>query len=509
MNVTYLHFGTHTAVKFEFPNIKLLDSSHHNQCTGFVKFNVKARAGLADGTVIADRAGIYFDDNEVVMTNSVTNTVVIPSIAISTAAASSCIGDTVRFTATPHSVANTHYQWYVGSTPVGTDTTYYASSTLATGSVVVCKMTSVQDATVVLFSNYIAVSVFPYLSAGLITGPATVCTGSAITLSDSVTGGTWAVAGSHATVSAGIVTGVTGGADTVAYTVTNFCGSATVSHAITVNNTVATHDSITVTRDTVCSGDTVTFTVFPTNGGSSPFFQWQRFGVNIDTGISFTYVPTLGDVITCNMASSAICPAPAVVTSNSISMMVIPSVTPSVSIIVTPSDSISYFGQLVTFFATVTYGGSATTYQWYNHGTPIPGATSSSYNTSVTSNDTVYCVITSNIPCASTNTATSNSIVIYADYLGVHDIQTLSGTFSVFPNPNTGTFTLSGHVNSDDAMAIEVRDVTAKLVYTGEASPANGVVNKAIQLNDGLPAGSYFIRLISRKGAVVMPFVKE
>ncbi len=60
----------HNVLKFDFPNINLLDSSHHGQCQGMVTFTINTKAGLPGGTVIYNQAGIYFDDNEVVMTDS-------------------------------------------------------------------------------------------------------------------------------------------------------------------------------------------------------------------------------------------------------------------------------------------------------------------------------------------------------------------------------------------------------------------------------------------------------
>jgi len=56
-------------VRFDFPSINLLDSSHHYQCNGDVIFSVNTKAGLPAGTTISNRAGIYFDINPVVMTN--------------------------------------------------------------------------------------------------------------------------------------------------------------------------------------------------------------------------------------------------------------------------------------------------------------------------------------------------------------------------------------------------------------------------------------------------------
>lgn len=74
-----------TLLNFDFPNINLLDSSHHGQCDGFVRFSIKTKSGLAAGTVINNRAGIYFDDNEVVLTNTTANVIAVLNIPTQTA----------------------------------------------------------------------------------------------------------------------------------------------------------------------------------------------------------------------------------------------------------------------------------------------------------------------------------------------------------------------------------------------------------------------------------------
>ncbi len=70
----------HNILKFDFPKINLRDSSHHGECDGTVIFNINTKPGLANGTNINNRAGIYFDVNPVVMTNTVTNTIGCPAI---------------------------------------------------------------------------------------------------------------------------------------------------------------------------------------------------------------------------------------------------------------------------------------------------------------------------------------------------------------------------------------------------------------------------------------------
>ncbi|MES2702716.1 MAG: T9SS type A sorting domain-containing protein [Bacteroidota bacterium] len=66
--------GGHTIFKFDFPNIKLLDSSHHGLCDGAFIYTVHNKPGMGTGASINSRVGIYFDYNDVVLTNTVTNT---------------------------------------------------------------------------------------------------------------------------------------------------------------------------------------------------------------------------------------------------------------------------------------------------------------------------------------------------------------------------------------------------------------------------------------------------
>lgn len=69
----------HSVVKFDFPNIKLLDSSHHGECTGAVVYTINTKPGLPMGTHIYNYAGIYFDYNDAVMTNTADNEIGCPT----------------------------------------------------------------------------------------------------------------------------------------------------------------------------------------------------------------------------------------------------------------------------------------------------------------------------------------------------------------------------------------------------------------------------------------------
>ncbi|RQO32526.1 hypothetical protein DBR32_02690 [Taibaiella sp. KBW10] len=60
-------------IKFDFANIRLGDINDPEHNKGYVKFQIKARGGLAPGTTIGNTAHIYFDINPAVVTNTTIN----------------------------------------------------------------------------------------------------------------------------------------------------------------------------------------------------------------------------------------------------------------------------------------------------------------------------------------------------------------------------------------------------------------------------------------------------
>ncbi|HLN74508.1 MAG TPA: DUF6443 domain-containing protein, partial [Prolixibacteraceae bacterium] len=149
--------------------------------------------------------------------------------------------------------------------------------------------------------------------------------------------GTWA--SNTATVSG---TPTVSGTFSYSVTLTGGCGTASASGTITVNGLVSPGVSISASATTVCAGSPATFTASPTNGGSSPSYQWKKNGVNVATGSTYTYNPYNGDVITCLMTSNAPCASPATASSNPVTMTV-----NSVSI-ATPPVAIEYSNESLT-----------------------------------------------------------------------------------------------------------------------------------------------------------------
>jgi gliding motility-associated-like protein len=183
---------------------------------------------------------------------------------------------------------------------------------------------------------------------------------------------------------------------------------------VTVNPTVVpTINIVAAPAGPYCPGANITFTANITNGGGAPVYQWQVNGANVGTN-SNTYSTTAlnaGDVVTCTLTSNAPCASPTVVVSNSIAPVIVASLLPTINIVAAPAGPICA-GTNVTFTANITNGGSAPTYQWQVNGANV-GTNSNSFSTStLTNGNTVTCILTSNDPCASPATVSSNSIVM-------------------------------------------------------------------------------------------------
>ena len=60
-------------------------------------------------------------------------------------------------------------------------------------------------------------------------------------------------------------------------------------------------------------------------------------------------------------------------------------------------------------------------------------------------------------------------------------------TFSVYPNPSNGLFTLAGIKTNDTNAQIEIFDLQGRSVYSAKSVIANGVINlERISLADGV-----------------------
>jgi uncharacterized protein YjdB len=227
---------------------------------------------------------------------------------------------------------------------------------------------------------------------------------------------------------------------------TTTCASATV----TVNSVPTPTVTIGVSPgNNICAGTTVTFTATPTNGGSSPSYQWKINNSNVGTDNFIFTSSTLSntDKVTVVLISNATCASPINATSNQITMTVNDLLTPSVSI---SASAITICpGNNINFSAVPINGGSTPSYQWNIYNSNLGtnsnvGTNSSNYSaTTLTDGDVVTVELTSNAICVSPNKITSNSIAITVKPATPNTPLSISGTVTQCPILNNQIYTIT------------------------------------------------------------------
>jgi hypothetical protein len=343
-----------------------------------------------------------------------------------------CQGVTKTYTATATLTGtNPVYSWQVNGTTVLTSSNTFVSSTLNNGDVVTCTMLS---------NSALCLQTNPTLSKGdtLVVNPTvtpdatitsnitTVCDGGFINFSATVLndGTTPTYAWYKNGVSAGASTllwstNIMNNGDVFTFVVTSSAPCLTkptdTSNAITVtvlpiNLVTAT---ITASNDTICVGNNVGFNLTAvTNSGLTPAYQWQINGANVGTNATSYSSATLanGDIVVCNVTSSATCPSTNPTPSNAIVMTVFQPTTPTVTI--QASDLDICIGDTVDITAITQDGGTAPTYQWFWNSLNV-NDTDTSYSNHIFENtDYVYCVMQSNALCRTRPGDTSNIITM-------------------------------------------------------------------------------------------------
>lgn len=188
--------------------------------------------------------------------------------------------------------------------------------------------------------------------------------------------------------------------------------SGTFSVTISASPSAPASVTITASSTTFCPGTPVNFNATSVNGGPTPSYQWllneQPVGTNSPTYSNSNL--NSGDTVKCVMTSSLPCATGSPATSNQIIVSVSSLLSASVSI--SASDTTICPGEPVTFTATPTNGGNNPTYQWRVNNNPA-GANSSTFSSSsLNNNDTVTCVMTSDLNCVTGSPATSATIIM-------------------------------------------------------------------------------------------------
>ena len=279
-----------------------------------------------------------------------------------------------------------------------------------------------------------------------ITGNDTLCLGATGTLYDGAAGGSFSSGApsiANINASTGVVSGVAAGTTYITYTLAVGSGCyATMPFAVLTQVAVSTTISGSP-GDTICSGNSITYTASTINGGSNPAYTWYVNGYAVSgvTGDTYTYVPNNGDVIKCGVASNMACPAPTFATSNSIDMTVIPVTHPTVVMTPTSQDTMCT-GTVVTFNVTSTLGGTSPAYLWTVNWMPVAAGTTS-YTYSPANGDIVRCGMASSSPCPVPDTAFAIDTLVVQTYdtpaVHVFGVQSCQGNnATLVANPTNG-----------------------------------------------------------------------
>ena len=101
---------------------------------------------------------------------------------------------------------------------------------------------------------------------------------------------------------------------------------------ITVSGSITPSVTIAADQTTICANTLVTFTATPTGGGTAPTYQWSVNGTPVAGATSATFTSSTlanGDKVTVVMTSNSTCATTATATSNTVTITLVTSVTPT------------------------------------------------------------------------------------------------------------------------------------------------------------------------------------
>lgn len=363
------------------------------------------------------------------------NTSQTPTIQISANQNNLCSGTTITFTATVNAEGTAPiYQWRKNGNNVGTNSITYTDNALVAGDIITCVLTSNATCATVTTATSNAITLIGTPGTPSITISSSlnsICAGTKVTFTaQAINGGTapiyqWRKNGNNVgTNTSTYVDSTLTSTDVISCVLTSNATCSTNATAtsnnltVTVNTNLVPSVSIAASQNSVCSGSNVSivFTATAVNGGTNPTYQWKINGVNVGTNTNTYSTNTLGgtDVVTCVLTSSATCVTTATASSNALSIIILPAITPDIEITATQTAICIGTPSTITFTANATNTGSTPIYQWKKNGVNV-GTNSPTYtDNSFTNNTVITCFLTANNPgvCVTSDTITSNPIVI-------------------------------------------------------------------------------------------------
>jgi hypothetical protein len=223
-------------------------------------------------------------------------TSVTPSVSIAASSNPACVGSNVTFTATPTNGGTPSYQWKLNGTNVGTGVTY-SNSTLVSGDLVTCVMTSnascltTATATSNAISMNMSTAATPAISLAITSGANPLCQGSAIVFTASTSNGGTSPAYQWQ------VNGVNAGTNSSTFSTSSLVNNDVVSCVLTSNaacvtSSTASSTGLTMTVNPLPATPTITQNSTSLTSSSSTGNQWYLNGVAIVGATDPTYTAT-------------------------------------------------------------------------------------------------------------------------------------------------------------------------------------------------------------------------
>jgi hypothetical protein len=236
---------------------------------------------------------------------------------------------------------------------------------------------------------------------------------------------------------------------------------------------------------TFCQGNSVLLNAIY----SGPLVQWKRNGVNIAGAINPTYLVNKTGTYTavttsaCNSATSS----PIIVTVNK-----------NPNAIISAGGATTFCAGGSVLLSEVPVAGCS--YQWYKGASAIAGATTTNYTATTAGN--YKCRVTK---IASGCFKNSNAISVTVPCKeGEELINEENNNFTIYPNPNTGTFNLifTSSTGGTSPLKGGPRGVTTlqifnslgQQIHSQQINSTGGNINETISINN-LSSGIYFVRL--------------
>lgn len=384
-----------------------------------------------------------------------------------------CAGTRVLYTANTN-MPNASYQWKVGSTNYGTnsDTFSYIPSNgdviscVATKDTSTCfsPSTATDDTTMMVKPNQTASISISDVSSG------NVCAGSIDTFSatTNVTGASfqWQVNAINQGSNDSIFTYQPANNDNVRCIITMPTTGCYTQTKDTSNVIVLTQQqnivptiSISTPSNTVCAGDVSSFSSTTNITGGT--YIWRNNSVVVGSNSNlYSYTASNNDIITCTIIVPKGCYNPDSAISNSVSMVVAPKTTPSISI--SGPSSVGIFTP-INLIANINNAGNNYSISWTNNGSQF--ATTTNNSTSYIKQSGTDNITATIKPSGCYDTAISNTLIIM-EAVSVETVEGIGDNIEVYPNPFSDIINIKG-LSIDDQ--VKVYDVTGRTVLQWNA----------------------------------------